>query len=322
MSQDQESRSDGRAFEDFDLVVDGARRASLTFGISLYTDVLLSSAPDAVLGCFDRFLRLCPPEKLQFYATENMTKHKAVTKRTFEMLKTWLKPGAPPRSYLVLEMKDGDAFNLAPKFKFDVWGNEPGSTGFSNKNANLINMAFPPEWGVERSREMLEFFKDLTGVFPYQSGHAGFSFQCSPYWQKEAQNYAWSKSMRHRGIDIFAHPNDKMAAGHDAIKGVNWLTLLCDPFVSRLAGLDRLKASVIDTVDVQTVPGGVLLVAGQLPRIGDTNRQDFLPEYKSVYKAVAPLATIGESRTPALLAGKMTDYTDNTIAWRRRFAHD
>lgn len=236
------------------------------------------------------------------------------------MLKTWLTPGAPARSYIMLELKDGGDYNWAPKFKFEVWGNEPGSSGFGTKDANLINMAFPPEWGSDRADVMLEFVKELCEIFPYQSGHAGFCFQVSQYWRKEGQNSAWATSMRHRGIDIFGHPNDKMAARHDGIKGINWLTILCQPFVDRLGGTEKLRRSLPQSVEILAVKGGLLLKAGSRPQTGDTNRREFLPEYKAVYKVVAPLAEIGYSRSPALLAGNMANYEENTLAWRRRFA--
>lgn len=158
-------------------------------------------------------------------------------------------------------------------------------------------MSFPPEWGGERTEEMFQFVRDLCAIFPYQSGHASFCFLCSQYEKKKSQNYAWAKSMRHRGIDIFAHPNDKMAVGHDAIKGADWLTLLCDTFAERLGGESKIRQALSEAVEVLKVPTGLLLQAGPRPRLGDTNRRDFLPEYKEVYRVVVPWpnpASIGD----------------------------
>ncbi len=194
MKKTQASPSEPEPLKDLDLIANGARLVSLTFSVTLYTDVLLSSIPQPVLGCFEKFLQLCPPERLKFYATENMRQHKPVNKRVLNMLATWLKPGAPPREYIALELKDGDDFTWGPKFRFYIWGNEPGSISHLTNDANLIHMSFPPEWGVERTEEMLQLVRELSAIFPYQSGHASFCFLCSQYEKKKSQNYAWAKS--------------------------------------------------------------------------------------------------------------------------------
>ncbi|MEN3332476.1 MAG: hypothetical protein V7641_1841 [Blastocatellia bacterium] len=301
-----------------ELVDDGVRLVSLTFGLSLYTDVLFSSVPDAVLGCFEKFLGLCPADQLKFYVTENMDQHKPVTNRTMGMLKTWLKPGAPPREYIALELKDGDDFYWAPKCKFEVWGNEDGSSGYETQDANLVSMAFPPQWGLERADEMLEFVRDLCAIFPFRSGHAGFCFECSSYEEEQSQTFAWKRSMRHRGIDIFDVANDTVAVGHDGVKGVNWLTILSDPFVKRLGGQKQMRESLSEEIEILPSSGGVIIKCGPQPRFGDTNRRDFLPDYKEVYALASPLIEVAIKRYPSLtLEGD--DYEAKTIAWLRRF---
>src|SRR5262245_22156122 len=75
---------------DLELVRDEQRWVSLTFCISLYTDRLLSSIPEAVLACYEKFFALCPRENIRQYSTENMKTHKPVTKRAFNMLPNWL----------------------------------------------------------------------------------------------------------------------------------------------------------------------------------------------------------------------------------------
>ncbi len=304
---------------DIELVSNDVRWVSLTFAVSLYTNVLFSSIPEAVLSCYEKFLELCPPENLKFYATENMKRHKEVTARAQNMLKTWLKPGAPPRPYIMLELKDGPSYNSAPKYRFEVWGSEVGSPSYVSKHANLIHLAFPPEWGVERTQDIFNLVVDLCRGFPLQSGHAGFMFHCSQYRERESQNHAWAKSMRYRGIDIYAHPNDKKAVGHDGIKGVGWLTMLCQPFLEQLGGLQDIRKALPSEVEIISVGSVSILKAGPKPEIGDMNRRDFLPLYKAVYKVVKPLIEKTFGRSPALMAGEIPDFEMNTQAWRRRF---
>ena len=304
-----------------ELVENSERLVSLTFGLSLYTDVLLSTVPDAVLACYEKFLSLCPADQLKFYGTENMSRHKPVDKRVLNMLKTWLKPGAPPRKHIALELKDGDDMVSAPRFKFQVWGNEKGSTGYAAQNANLVSMAFPPEWGLQRTEQMYDLVKELCGVFPFRSGNAGFCFECSRYEKEASQSHAWKKSMRHRGIDIFVFSNDTISTGHDGVKGVNWITCLGDQHVTELGGNAKIRKALSDAVELIPVPGGLLLKAGPVPRLGDTNRREFLDAYKAVYKLIAPLGERAITRYPPLALGG-GDPWENTLPWLKRLADE
>jgi hypothetical protein len=303
---------------DLELVDDDVRLVSLTFGISLYTDRLFSTIPEAVLACQEKFLSLCPPAKLTFYSTENMRKHQPVNKRVLNMLETWLKPGAPPRPTYVLELRDGEHQTWAPKYHFWVYGKELLPDGTQPKQANYVAMAFPHEWGLERTEEMLQFTRSLCEIFPFSTGHAGYSFVCSRYADEESQTYAWKKCMRHRGIDIFGFVIDPLAVDHDAVKGVNWLTILDDRFVKELGGEAKVRKALPKAVETLPVKNGLLLKAGDQPQIGDTNRREFLPEYKAVYKLIKPLVERAIDRWPSLnLAGE--DFAEQTRSWIRRF---
>jgi hypothetical protein len=302
---------------DLELMADGKRLVSLTFTVTLFTNELYSKVPEAVLACYKAFLGLCPAENLKFYLTENMKVEKPVTKRALNMLETWLKPGAPPRPYYALELKDGE-LGWAPKFKFEIWGAEikPGFTVPPN-DANLVSMSFPPEWGWERTADMLQFVRELCDLFPYRSGYAGFSFECSRYDKLQSQKHAWAKSMRHRGIDIFNFSNESLAVQRDGIKGIGWLTILDNGFVKEFGGQKKLREALPDAVELLPVKNGLIIKAGPQPQIGDTNRREFLPEYKAVYKVVKPLAERAIERSPNLLLGP--DSKDKTRAWLRRF---
>ena len=303
--------------ENLNLVENTTRLVSLTFGLTLYTDAILTENATAVLTCYESFLRLCPKENLRFYATENMRQHKPITDRTFGMLQTWLKPGAPPKDFIYLELKDGQNYQDAPRFKFVVSGYSRTSPHYKKRGcANAISVAFPNEWGLERASELLAFVRDLCSVFPFQSGHAGFSYECSPYSQDRSRTFAWTMSMRHRGIDISRVLHDKDAVGHDAAKGVGWLTMISTAFIEKLGGLPRIRASLSKQVDIIDTIGGVILKAGMAPAMGDVNRRDLLPLYKEVYHVIAPLVTIAAKRSPYLISAEKTG------TWFRRFADE
>jgi Protein of unknown function (DUF3396) len=118
--------------------------------------------------------------------------------------------------------------------------------------------------------------------------------------------------------DRFGPPNK--AVGQDAIKGVNWLTLLDNAFIESLGGLSQVKHSVGAGVDYVDLEGGTILKAGELPATGDTNRGDFLPLYKQVYRSVRPLVEIATERSVAFNLEE--DFVEKTEAWFRRFADE
>ena len=129
---------------------DNIKMVTPTFGLTLYTDKLFSSIPKAILKSFDAFRALCPEAEIKHYATENMSKHKPVTPRVLGMLASWLKPGAPQREYIMLELKNGDDYRDAASFKFMVFGGEKESIEYDEKQANLLAMSFPVTWIDDR----------------------------------------------------------------------------------------------------------------------------------------------------------------------------
>jgi len=305
--------------QDLELLKDGVRLVSITFGITLYTNRLLSEISQSVLECYDKFFEICPKENLRFYGTENMRKHKPISKRTFNMLPTWLKPDAPAREYIYLNLKDGEKYQDAPEYKFSVCGSEKSSISY-NKNANLISMAFPVWWGLEKGEEMLSFVKDLCSLFPYHSGHAGFSFECSEYSDMRSQTHAWEKSMRYRGIDISRIPQDARAVGRGAIKGVGWLTLLGNTFIAELGGLKKIRDQLSSEVEIIEVPDGVIFKAGPRPGFGDINNGEYLPLYREVHKVIASFVEVASEQS--LSFSILMDYVEKKKAWYRRFSDE
>jgi hypothetical protein len=301
--------------ENIELLEKGVRLVSLTFGFSLYTNEAFSDIPDAVLGFFRRYLEWCPPEERKFYGTENMKKHKPVTPRTVQMLATWLKPGAPSRDYVMLEIKNGSVHQEAPTFKCLVYGREKGTPSYDSA-ANMVSMAVPVACGFERVGDLLNLVTEVCASFPFTAGHAGFSFECSRYVPWLSEKHAWSKAMRHPGIDICVPSSDMRLIGYDAVKAPGWLTILSQTKVKSLGGKDRVRAALSAKVAMLDVQGGTILQAGPLPGFGDVNRNDRLPLYKEVYRVVAPLCEIGVKRYPGLA---MPNATENSERWLRRF---
>jgi hypothetical protein len=300
------------------LAADGVPIAVPTFGTIFLADPPFTSIAKPVLYVFERFVGMVPADQLRWYATENMSKHKAANKRTLGMLATWLAPGAPPREYVNLELKNGDAYNAVGDIRCTVHGFEPTSVGYEVGDSGSISMAFPFAWGETRTDDMLELFLDCCNHFPFRSARAGYSFEWSRYTTFQSQPHVWLKSMQHRGIDIAWPSLEGKAVKKDAIRGVGWLNALSDEFVERLGGRSKVAAKLRAPVELIDVKGGLVLKAGAKPGIGDTQTNDYLPAYQQVYRAIEPLiAPVVGPRHPSFSLRK--DRYENTEAWLRRF---
>ncbi len=297
---------------------DGTRIVSFCCDVALYTGEDLSSIPDSVLHIYDRYLAVCSPERIKWYSTENMTRHKPVTHRVLNMLRGWLKPGAPSRKTIYIDLKDGASFDDAPEYSFEVFGCEIGELGYG-EDANAIRCTFPGRWGVDHADLLLNFAADACAVFPFMSGHAGFVLETSPYYKVDGEVTAWQMSMKHPGLDISNSVTDPVALGRDGIKGVNWLTMLGPEFADRIGGASAMRQVLPKSVTILSAGNGVILQAGPVPCWGNVNRQDLLPDYRAVYKLVAPLQDpIVQRYTSFSLPGG--DHKEKTTAWLRRFA--
>ena len=303
--------------ERLDYYEEDIRQASLTFSINLFTNVLLTDIPDVVLHCQKMFFELCPQERIKFYATENMRKHRPVTKRVFGMLETWFRNPESKTEYIVLELKDGDSFQCAPKYLFKVIGNEKDSIGYSENLPNLISFAFPPVFGVERGNEMLDLVTKICDMFPFQSGSAGYAFQCSRYTPQLGESFAWKKSMRYPEIDIVRLPQDIHAVGQNAIKTVGWLTFVNSDFLKKLGGITKIKESVGSDTRVFKTKNGYIFKIGDLPVISDRNRGESSPDYQKLYQNFKPLIDIASQQSLWFDTGGR-DEGEQTEAWYRR----
>jgi hypothetical protein len=302
--------SEDAMLSQLDLTQDGLKLVALTFGINLYTGVSFYDCPEPVLKALDLFLERCPREQIRFFATETMRAHKPVTSNALKMPQTWLKPGAPTKEYVALELKSGEAYQDAPQFKYHIW------SVAKSKQAKVLSLAFPAVWGVEKTDELLALVRQLCDLFPFASGLAGYSFERSHYLEEDSETHAWNMSMRHVGIDIVRLPFDAKAPGSDAVKGVGWLTMLGSALLAELGGEQRVASQLSRDGELISSKHGVIIKAGPIPRIGDVNRNDVLPSYRNVYQIVSPLIERAAKRSMDFQLAR--DSESKTLAWYLR----
>jgi hypothetical protein len=292
----------------------------LSFDIVLYTSEDFTNIPDAVLSFYRRALALAPPGALKWHATENMSKHKPVTPKVLDMLPQWLRPGAPERPIVHIYLKDGATYADAPGYSIWIWGNEPGEESSHGVDSNVLRCAIPAEAAKDRITELRDLVLELCREVPFDSGHAGYALETTRYRQEASDRAAFRASMRYPGLDIGNPIADSVALAQEAIKGVNWLTIVSHDMLKRIGGLKVIASKLPKEVIVHEVPRGAMFQAGPRPVAGDEATDDLAP-YRAVYKAFAELQQplLERYRSFDLPGGT---HREKTRAWLRRLADE
>lgn len=297
-------------------LVDDVRLVALGYTMSVYTNRLLSQQAKGVLAAYDRYLRLDQRELPPYYATENMSRHKKASKATFDMLPTWLQPGAPPREFIALDLQATESPNDAPRDSFHVYGTEPAYPEHSEDDARIVAMSLDP--ATCDAATLLDVFIETCSAIDFGSALAGFGMNTSRYEEEAAQTHAWAMGMRYRTLDIPRMVDDAIAVGKDGIKGVGWLTALGPVILDELGGKAKLRKAVPGDVELIDLPNGIVLKAGAAPVLGDRNRRESVAPYKAIYTLLAPWIDRAAKRSPSF--NLETDYVERTEAWFNRLA--
>ena len=101
----------------------------------------------------------------------------------------------------------------------------------------------------------------------------------------------------------------------NAIQCAAWLTGVGNEFLAGLGGLDFLKKNLGTEVTIHRLEHGILLQAGERPRLGDVNRQECLTEWHDVAKSIAKLKISSEVLGPYDGIGG----SESTQNWLTRF---
>ena len=292
----------------------GFRLVSLGFAISLFFDRPFGEIRQQILASIELMQSQIPKDALRWYATETMAKHRSVTKRVLSMLPTWLAPGAPAREYIALELKDGERVEDAPHYMLQVFSEESPDPKEERIDARFFRLILPYRVGRDRSAEMVHLFASLCRTAPCRHALAGYALVCSRYSEFPSQTHAVAFGMRHPGVDILIDIADSSVVGVHSIKGASWLTMIDQRFVAQLGGLNAVRNSLIDGVELIELDNGVILRAGATPDIGDTNRRDTLPAYRAAFAIVRPLLEPAIARKPGFALAD-ADAEERARAW-------
>ena len=119
-------------------------------------------------------------------------------------------------------------------------------------------------------QKLLGLVRSIAALAPFQHGMCGYSFK---YFHREGSDriHHW---MGDKGLRYFAiHPfmNKYEYSCRHQLPNVNWVTLLGQEMTDKLGGIAAMRKALSEGLEVETLPHGTMLVAGETPPLGDRN---------------------------------------------------
>jgi TseV toxin immunity protein TsiV len=279
--------------------------------------VAFSSEPPTPAGAkgFDRFLRTFADrfgDRLTFYRTGDMKKYRRVDARTLDGPYHWFTDvKVLKKKMLALVAHSGAAERTAapPALDLMLWG-------FDDPPQFAFRMALPVEV-ADKPDALVKFVQDALAEFPLAHGFCGYSFEWDEMSvDEEANEWAGPLLLRHPGLNYMSAVALSRAASSGVV-AVSWLTFLGPEISQALGGQKALTKAAPAGVSVLPLgKGGVLLRAGKQPELGDVNRRERLPLYRSVGRLVSPSRASDEELEDLNIQG-ISD--EAAIDWLRRF---
>jgi len=174
--------------------------------------------------------------------------------------------------------KDADAYSLMAHAR-----------DLSPRELSFFSATLALEWlegrGVGKFRELvLQFCNELH---PFH-GYAGLGLIHHPIQSNASDLTVYGIARRFPGLEV-DYPQFHVLRLRDGIKGVNWLTVISDSLLDKLGDRQAFTSALPAAVTVYEYAGGVVLQAGELPQIGDTNRRNTPTAYHDVARALKPI---------------------------------
>lgn len=191
--------------------------------------------------------------------------------------------------YTNIDLDSGSLLASAGPYGWHLDGGNLSNVEVRPNNANVCIHEFPHD-EIERvgSQQMVDWVVSVAEIAPFETGQFGYSFnQLQRTWTTEADEFIGRVAMRFRGFDILDPNLAREARG--LVPNCSWLTLLGDSVVEKLGGERAIRSGVSSAVTVRRIDGGLFLLAGDLPPVGDVNRRALdLGPVKEVARVTRP----------------------------------
>jgi hypothetical protein len=190
-----------------------------------------------------------------------------------------------------------------------------------------LRVSFPVFWFADHPGSLVDVLLDLCRKLKPVSGYGGIGVIGSPerFIRSDYEPTVYQMAQRFPGLEIDYPVVHGIWLGKKetgGIKGVNWLTAIGEPWLSKIGGADALAAD-LGALDsrfiVHRFPGGVVIQAGPRPDLGDSERNIWPDLYVKLAKKLKPIRVTLHGPMQIGGRGLRMDNKARTEAWLRRF---
>jgi hypothetical protein len=307
------------------LVHDEDGRVALCFGLAAtlyFRDGHTREKRQASLECFNEYDRMCGPSLRWCYASASSSRLGSVEKlrsrdmSPFLLSPEWDAPEAREHGW-GFYWHGGLHPDDASPFKIYGYGT-PRMYAELDGSLSFLQVSFPVLWFQGKSEGFPELILRWSTRLGAYHGYGGITLIESPD-DNLSQTFSTTIAAfggRYPGIEIDDPMSHKLATV-DGIKGGNWLTILSTGFVEKLGGGEILREKLGEPFAVVDYDGGVMVVAGPIPEVGDRNWNADTPLYKRLARVLDPIRI--KDHAPPYAEGRFAEEGEYE-KWLARFS--
>jgi hypothetical protein len=212
-----------------------------------------------------------------------------------------------------VDLEEDDA--EAGGYNFEYRGRQIDDPFFAHDEDATCGVAFsfPTEYLLEHGPAHLRTLAlELAREMPFSFGYASLALVCPRgLWYATRQEILGLLS-RYLGLDFYRLDDASRAIGTHA-RGAYWLTLLGQPLLGQLGGVEALRHKLsFPEVSLEPLEGERLLITlSEWPEAIDTTKKIYLPQYRALAHLLEPF--LYEEHTGWFSLNK-----DNMRRWLRR----
>ncbi|SFU99461.1 type VI immunity family protein [Pseudoduganella namucuonensis] len=282
--------------------------------LAFFSGRALDELSDGLIAALDLFVEAIPADTLAWAVVSATAEEwRELTPALMKRMRDSLKPpgvGKRKRTAILVN----DAADAAPRYSFTVAGG-PRDERFPEART-WVQMTFPPAMAENGQTERtFELVLAMARLLQPDYGY------CAPALVTSATDldfgYASAKgiALRHPGYDVEINRMSRLDIG-GLTRGARWITLLGPELTRRLRGIAAIRAALPPPIDVRDEEGVVVIRAGAIPELGDTNRRQDTPLLRAVARLLEPVTKFGEID----LLSYFADFDEDLLRrWERRF---
>jgi hypothetical protein len=161
------------------------------------------------------------------------------------------------------------------------------------RELSYMSFGLPFAWIADRPPgAFTQLVVDVCDALAPTHGYAGLAAIGSVELRRSEPGFAAVIALvsRFRGLEVdIPQSHGIYLAKENRIKGINWLTALDQSWIDRLGGSAALAAALGEGIEMRPFRTGMVIQAGPRPLLGDVNRNEPMPAYQAVARALKPI---------------------------------